>query len=124
MLELEGLTENLVNRGARVPLLGMHQVDMLYRMREQLEPLAISESLLVLSEADIGRLTDIHDRIEATDDVEEFIDLDREFHLRSYAGCAHRAAQREHPAVVELHATLSPGVHAGQRSVSALDRQR
>ena len=41
MLELEGLTENLVNRGARVPLLDMHQVDMLYRMREQLEPLAL-----------------------------------------------------------------------------------
>lgn len=88
MLELEGLTENLVNRGARVPLLDMHQVDMLYRMREQLEPLAISESLLVLSGVDIERLKDIHDRIEATDDVEEFIDLDREFHLSSYAGCA------------------------------------
>ena len=88
MLELEGLTENLVNRGARVPLLDMHQVDMLYRMREQLEPLAMSESLLVLSGADIRRLEDIHDRIEATDDVEEFIDLDREFHLSSYAGCA------------------------------------
>lgn len=88
MLELEGLTENLVNRGARVPLLDMHQVDMLYRMREQLEPLAISESLLVLSDDKIRRLEDIHDRIEATDDVEEFIDLDREFHLRSYEGCA------------------------------------
>lgn len=87
MLELEGLTENLVNRGARVPLLDMHQVDMLYRMREQLEPLAISESLLVLSGADIRRLEDIHAQIEATDDVEEFIDLDRDFHLLSYAGC-------------------------------------
>jgi DNA-binding GntR family transcriptional regulator len=88
MLELEGLTENLVNRGARVPLLDMHQVEMLYRMREQLEPLALTESLRVLSSDEITRLEDIHDRIEATADVEEFIDLDREFHLSSYTGCA------------------------------------
>jgi len=88
MLELEGLTENLVNRGARVPLLDMHQVEMLYRMREQLEPLALSESLLVITGDQIAKLEEIHDRIEATADVEEFIDLDREFHLLSYTGCS------------------------------------
>ncbi len=87
MLELEGLTENLVNRGARVPLLDMHQVEMLYRMREQLEPLALAESLRILSPERMQRLEEIHDRIEATADVEEFIDLDREFHLLTYAGC-------------------------------------
>jgi DNA-binding GntR family transcriptional regulator len=88
MLELEGLTENLVNRGARVPLLDMHQVEVLYRMREQLEPLALSESLLVLTTAQMQRLEEVHDRIESSEDLEEFIDLDREFHLLSYTGCS------------------------------------
>lgn len=88
MLELEGLVENLVNRGARVPLLDMHQVEVLYRMREQLEPIALSESMRVLTDAQIGHLDEVHARIELTDDIEEFIDLDREFHLLTYAGCA------------------------------------
>ena len=88
MLELEGLTENLVNRGARVPLLDMHQVEMLYRMREQLEPLALAESLGVLSPEQLQRLGEIQERIEHTADIEEFIDLDREFHLLTYEGCA------------------------------------
>lgn len=87
MLELEGLTENLVNRGARVPLLDIHEVEMLYRMREQLEPLALSETLDTLTDEQMQRLEEIHERIEATADLEEFIDLDREFHLLTYAGC-------------------------------------
>ena len=40
MLEAEGLTEHEANKGARVPRLTMHEVDVVYRMRERLEPLA------------------------------------------------------------------------------------
>ena len=46
MLEAEGLTEHEPNRGARVPSLSMHEVDVIYRMRERLETLAIAESPL------------------------------------------------------------------------------
>lgn len=87
MLELEGLTENLVNRGARVPLLDMHEVSMLYQMRERLEPLALSESVEVLTSQQLQRLAEIQDRIEVHAEVSEFLALDREFHLLSYAGC-------------------------------------
>ncbi len=45
MLEVEGLVENQPNRGARVPELTAHEVEVIYRMRERLEPLALSESL-------------------------------------------------------------------------------
>ena len=45
MLEAEGLVEHEANKGARVPRLGRHEVDVIYRMREQLEPLALAESL-------------------------------------------------------------------------------
>lgn len=88
MLELEGLTENLVNRGARVPLLDMHQVDLLYQMRERLEPLALVESLPVLTSDEFQRLAALQDQIENNTDLTEFIDLDREFHMLTYAGCA------------------------------------
>lgn len=88
MLELEGLTEILVNRGARVPLLDMHQVEVLYRMRERLEPLALIESIELLTPEQRQRLDEIQSRIEVNTDVAEFLDLDREFHLLTYAGCS------------------------------------
>lgn len=87
MLEAEGLTEHLPHKGARVPRLSMHEVDVIYRMRERLEPLALVESIPHLTEMQIAHLGEIQDRIEADADVAAFLELDREFHLGSYAGC-------------------------------------
>jgi DNA-binding GntR family transcriptional regulator len=87
MLEAEGLTEHAANRGSRVPLLDQHEVDVVYRMRERLEPLALVESLPHLTEAQIGHLEEVQERIEAGVDLAGFLALDREFHLSSYAGC-------------------------------------
>jgi DNA-binding GntR family transcriptional regulator len=87
ILEAEGLTEHERHRGARVPSLSMHEVDVIYRMREQLEQLAIGESIPHLGDADLARLAEVQDRIEANADVVTFLELDREFHLLSYAGC-------------------------------------
>jgi DNA-binding GntR family transcriptional regulator len=88
MLEAEGLTELEANRGARVPVLDQHQVDLLYQMRERLEPLALTESLPHLSDSQLAELAGLLDRIEANTDVGEFLELDRKFHLLSYSGCA------------------------------------
>ena len=92
ILEAEGLTEHERNRGARVPSLSMHEVDVIYRMREQLEQLAIAESIPHLTEADVRRLEVVQDQIEALNhedsaDLGRFLELDREFHLAGYAGC-------------------------------------
>jgi len=87
MLEAEGLTEHEPNKGARVPRLSMHEVDVIYRMRERLEPLALAESVPLLSDDDHARLEDVQRRIEANDDLDRFLDLDREFHLGTYSGC-------------------------------------
>ncbi|MGH3386563.1 MAG: GntR family transcriptional regulator [Nocardioidaceae bacterium] len=87
ILEAEGLTEHETNKGARVPRLQMHEVDVVYQMRERLEPLAVTESIPHLSAADIDRLTTVQTRIEANTDVSEFLALDREFHLLTYTGC-------------------------------------
>ena len=88
MLEAEGLTEHEPNKGARVPRLTQHEVEVIYRMRERLEPLALIESLPLLTEADHQRLEDVQRRIEANTDLELFLDLDREFHMLTYSGCA------------------------------------
>jgi DNA-binding GntR family transcriptional regulator len=88
MLEAEGLTEHVPHKGARVPRLTRHEVDVVYRMREQLEQLAIAESVPNLTASDLRALTEIQTRIEANSDVTTFLELDREFHLRSYTGCA------------------------------------
>ena len=87
MLEAEGLTEHHANKGARVPSLTAHEVDVVYQMRERLEPLALAQSLLLLTDAEIDHLDELQCRIEANTDLAEFLLLDREFHLASYAGC-------------------------------------
>jgi DNA-binding GntR family transcriptional regulator len=88
ILEAEGLTEHERHRGARVPSLSMHEVDVVYRMREQLEQLAIAESVPHLTAGDLRALGELQERIEHNTDVGTFLELDREFHLRSYTGCA------------------------------------
>lgn len=88
ILEAEGLTEHEANKGARVPYLSMHEVDVVYQMRERLEPLALIESIPHLDPADLKRLEDVQSRIEENTDVTAFLALDREFHLLSYSGCA------------------------------------
>jgi DNA-binding GntR family transcriptional regulator len=87
ILEADGLTEHHPHKGARVPKLDRHEVDVIYQMRERLEPLALAESLPHLGEDDLRRLEQIQRRIEVNTDVAEFLALDREFHLLTYAGC-------------------------------------
>lgn len=87
MLEAEGLTEHEPHKGARVPRLTMHELDVIYRMRERLEPLALTESLPMLTADDHARLEDLQRRIEENTDLDRFLELDREFHLGTYSGC-------------------------------------
>ncbi|SCE84144.1 transcriptional regulator, GntR family [Micromonospora carbonacea] len=87
MLAAEGLTELEPNKGARVPRLGPHELDVVYRMRERLEPLALAESLPRLDDADLAELTAVQDAIERHTDVTEFLRLDRQFHLLTYSRC-------------------------------------
>ncbi|MBL7261099.1 GntR family transcriptional regulator [Paractinoplanes lichenicola] len=87
MLAAEGMVEHEPNKGARVPWLSMREVDVMYKMREQLEPLALAESMPFLLPGDLLRLEEIQDEIEAGVSVEQFLALDREFHLRTYSAC-------------------------------------
>lgn len=86
MLESEGLLTLVANTGAWITRLTLADCDELYRIRERLEPLLLSYSVPALSDSDIEHFAELADAMEAADDVEEFLRLDREFHLGSYAG--------------------------------------
>ncbi len=87
ILEVEGLTTHQPNRGAQVPLLTLHEMDMIYQLRERLDPLVLQESMPQLVKADLEEAHELLHRIEAGVSVNEFLELDRAFHLVTYRGC-------------------------------------
>lgn len=87
MLETEGLTQLEANKSARVPALDRNELDTVYEMRERIETLALRLSLPELTAQQEADLYQIQDQIEANEDVGTFLDLDRRFHLGTYAAC-------------------------------------
>ena len=89
MLAAEGLVTLVANSGAWVTRLTMAECAELYLIRERLEPLLLRSSMPRLGEAEIGRLAELAEAMEAAGtDVDAFLRADREFHLSSYAGAA------------------------------------
>ena len=89
MLAAEGLVTLVANSGAWVTRLTMAECAELYLIRERLEPLLLRGSMPRLGEAEIGRLAELTEAMEAAGtDVDAFLRADREFHLFSYAGAA------------------------------------
>lgn len=89
MLAAEGLVTLVANSGAWVTRLTMAECAELYLIRERLEPLLLRGSMPRLGEAEIGRLAELTEAMEAAGtDVDAFLRADREFHLSSYAGAA------------------------------------
>lgn len=89
-LEAEGLVTTVAHSGAWVSKLDRFEFEQVYKMREALEPLAIAESLLHLSSEQIDEIGSIAEQLhEATlpkVKIEDFLRLDRRFHLLTYAG--------------------------------------
>ncbi len=85
MLEAEGLVTLVANTGAWVSRLSLAECDEMYRIRERIEPLLLRYNIPLLTETDIERLAELAEAMEASADVEEFLALDREFHLSCYA---------------------------------------
>lgn len=85
-LESEGLVILVPNSGAWISNLDRAECVEIYKIRERLEPLALSESSANLAPETLARLEELASRIEAVEGVDEFLQLDREFHLLSYEG--------------------------------------
>ncbi|TQR88414.1 GntR family transcriptional regulator [Mycobacterium hodleri] len=85
-LESEGLITTVANTGAWIARLSLDECVELYQVRERIEPLLLRYSMPQLRDDQIDRLTELVGEMERARDVEEFLELDRAFHLGSYAG--------------------------------------
>jgi len=83
-LESEGLVLLVPNASAWVAKLDLSECIEVYKIRERVEPLALSESVARMSDAEIEKLMALAEAMEAAEGTEEFLRLDREFHLASY----------------------------------------
>ena len=87
ILEADGLVTLKAYSGAWVAALDYDEFDTAYRIRERVDPLALALSIENITDEQVRRLHEIQARIEVTSGPEEFVVLDREFHLATYAGC-------------------------------------
>ena len=85
MLESEGLVTLVANTGAWVSQLSLAECQEMYQIRERLEPLLLRYSIPHLDPSRVDQLELLADAMERSSDVEQFLRLDREFHLSSYA---------------------------------------
>jgi DNA-binding GntR family transcriptional regulator len=84
-LENEGLVVMAPNRGAWIADVNSEESIEIYKIREAVEPLAIGESVPNLTDEDVETLDRIVRELEHVTTLEEYIQLDREFHLRTYS---------------------------------------
>lgn len=85
ILESDGLVRLVANTGAWVNRLTLAECEEIYQTRERIEPLLLRYAMPHLDAAMINRLDELARAMEETTDVEEFLRLDQEFHLASYA---------------------------------------
>jgi DNA-binding GntR family transcriptional regulator len=86
ILQSQGLVVLKANSGAWVSRMDRDEFELAYKIRERVEPLALSESIPNLGADAVAALEEIQGEIEATDSVDRFLQLDRELHLLSYSG--------------------------------------
>jgi DNA-binding GntR family transcriptional regulator len=84
-LESEGLVSLRPNSGAWIAQIDPEHRDELYKIRERIEPLALSESVAQMSDERISSLELLVKEMEENREIEKFLRLDRQFHLGSYA---------------------------------------
>lgn len=90
-LESEGLVVIRPNSGARVVVLDYEGCVEIYKMRERLEPLALSESMPNLTDEQLGSIAEFgHRPTIVPGNLGAWLEEDRQFHLTTYAGATPR----------------------------------
>jgi DNA-binding GntR family transcriptional regulator len=84
-LESEGLITLIPNRGAVVTERSMRELEELYFTRRLLEGAAIERSAPNMDEARLKKLADILAKAEETEDAEELLLLNNDFHMTSFS---------------------------------------
>jgi DNA-binding GntR family transcriptional regulator len=76
----EGLVVFDPHRGSRVRSLDLDEVRELYEMRIALEPLMVRRVMATITPEQLDRAEELYRRLEKTKNVEEWSELNREFH--------------------------------------------
>src|SRR4051812_48920391 len=86
-LESEGLVSLVPHAGARVAKFNVAELEEVYRIRESVEPMVVAESAEHLTADQLTKLKQTLEEIEAsTARPEHWLQLDRRFHVATYAG--------------------------------------
>jgi DNA-binding GntR family transcriptional regulator len=86
MLESDGLINLVANTGAWIAQLSLAECEEMYQIRERTEPLLLRLSIPNLAKAQISQLAELKKDMEKCKTTEEFLQIDREFHLCTYSG--------------------------------------
>jgi DNA-binding GntR family transcriptional regulator len=84
ILQSAGLVTLRANQGAWVTSMDLRDCQLSYRIRERIEPLLLAESAPGLTDDDLAELDELRIRVEQTEDVEQFLMLDRRLHWTTY----------------------------------------
>lgn len=86
MLEADGLVEIKPHTGAWISELDLAEFEEMYQIRERIEPLMLRLSIPNLTTKLIKELEETLEKLSNAKTVEQFLKLDREFHLLTYEG--------------------------------------
>ncbi|KAB2330434.1 GntR family transcriptional regulator [Cytobacillus depressus] len=79
-LESEGLIILEPHKGAVVKSIKLEDIEEIYALRAELEKMAVYQSVEWLTSEDLEELSTLVDKMESTDDVDEFIQYNIDFH--------------------------------------------
>lgn len=79
-LESEGLVILEPHKGAIVKSIQIEDVREIYELRAKLESMAIEQSMAYFDEEDYKQLKELVEKMENTDDIEQYVQLNIEFH--------------------------------------------
>lgn len=88
-LEAEGLVVSRPHIGARVALLDFAECEVIYKIRERLDPLAFAESVANITDEQVEAARALYEELEhVRDDLVAYLEYDRDLHLACNAGVA------------------------------------
>lgn len=86
ILESGGLIRLVASTGAWVASMSPAELEESYRIRERLEPLLLGLAVPFHNAASLSEIEKVADAVERAETVEQFVDLDRKFHLMTFEG--------------------------------------
>ena len=86
-LRFEGLVEQIANRGAFVASISLQELQNIWSLRRELEPMAIEQAITKISEAELKDAEDIINTASGTNENLTLVRLNWEFHLCLYKPC-------------------------------------